>query len=379
KIFIIFLSFAFFVPTVAAARNNVNKKLNMLRVCVVNDKPSIYLKIKGPYTIETLHTKQIIEKSKRSLGTSKVVPTNSGLEIGDKTFSVYGIRIIPTVGANIYIDKRRFRGVIDIIRTKKTKLLVINHIDVEDYLYGVLYYETPHYWPMEALMVQAIAARTFALYRKEEMKKADYDLTSDVYSQVYGGQRGERWRTKWAVNLTKEKVLTYNRKIFPTYFHSICGGHTEDASNLWTTDLTPLKGRKCPYCKRTRRFSWKAMFSYKQMEQRLNAYGIKCKGVSYILEGKRNKSGRLTTIRIKDSNGVIDIPANKFRLALGPAMIRSTNFTIKITPKGVLFVGKGWGHGVGMCQWGAFGMAQRGYDHDQILYFYYPGTKIEKL
>jgi len=379
KLFINIVVIAFFASGMSWAGNSEKKNLNMIRVCVAKDKESIYLKVKGPYTIETLHTREVIEQSKRSLSSRKVVPTNNGMKIGKKEFAVYGIRIIPTLGANIYIDKRRFRGIIDIIRTKKMKILVINHIDVEDYLYGVLYYETPHYWPMETLMAQAIAARTFALYRKKERQKADYDLTNDVFSQVYGGKRGERWRTKRAVNLTKGEVLTYNGKIFPTYYHSICGGHTEDASLVWKTNLPPLKGRKCSYCKRTRRFNWKAMFSYKQIEKKLNAYGIKCSDVSYILEGKRDKSGRLKDVRIKDSKGVKDIPANDFRLALGSTKIRSTNFTIKITPKGVIFKGKGWGHGVGMCQWGAFGMAQNGYDHDEILRFYYPKAKIKKI
>ena len=259
------------------------------------------------------------------------------------------------------------------------KLLVINHVDVEDYLYGVLFYETPHYWPMETLMSQAITARTYALNRKNQMKNADFDLTSDTYSQVYGGKSGERWRTKWAVDLTKGKVLTYNGSIFPTYYHSTCGGHTEDANKVWGENIKPLKGVKCSYCSRAQGFNWKAMFSYKQIEECLNNYGIKCKDVSYIVKGQRDKSGRLETVRIKDEGGVKDIPSNKFRLALGGTRIRSTSFDIEITPKGIIFRGKGWGHGVGMCQWGAFGMAQKGYDHKQILSYYYPDSKIEKL
>ncbi len=358
---------------------HAKQKANMLRVCVAKNKPYITLQIKGRYTIETLHAKEILEFSRKSLKAKKVVPTHSGIKIGEVEFPVYAVRIIPTRGANIYIDKRRFRGIVDIIRTKKMKLLLINHVDVEDYLYGVLYYETPHYWPMETLMAQAIAARTYALYRKEEMKNGDYDLTSDTYSQVYGGKAGERWRTKRAVNLTMGKVLTYKGEIFPTYYHSICGGHTENAYMIWKTNLTPLEGRKCSYCKYARGYHWKAMFSYKQMEERLNKYGIKTKNITYIVEGKRDRSGRLQAVRIKDANGVKNIPSNSFRLALGSTMVKSANFTIKITPKGIIFRGKGWGHGVGMCQWGAFGMARHGFDHKQILQYYYPGAKIAKL
>ena len=134
---------------------------------------------------------------------------------------------------------------------------------------------------------------------------------------------------------------------------------------------------KCPYCKGAKGFYWKAMYSYKQMEERLNNYGIKIKGMKDIREGKKDSSGRLETIKVKDKTGEKYIKGFKFRLALGPNMIRSTNFTIKITKKGVIFRGKGWGHGVGMCQWGAFGMGKRRFNHELILDFYYPGTKIK--
>ena len=123
-------------------------------------------------------------------------------------------------------------------------------------------------------------------------------------------------------------------------------------------------------------WNWRASFSYKQMGERLNKYGIKVNGMSYIAEGKRNHSGRVETINIKDKEGAHEIKAYKFRLALGPNIIRSTNFTMRITPKGVIFNGKGWGHGVGMCQWGAFGMAKRRLNYKQILDYYYPGAKI---
>lgn len=329
--------------------------------------------------METLYTAQTIEKSHRSLRASKVIPVNSGLKIGGKLYQVYGARIVPRASANIYIDKSCFRGIVDIIRTKEMKLRVINHVELEDYLFGVLYNEVPHYWPMETLMAQAIAARTYALYRKEEMRTKEYDLTSDVYSQVYAGMRGEKWRTKRAVNLTRGQILTYNGKILPAYYHSICGGHTEDALKVWNFDTPPLRGVECQYCVNAKYFEWKAIFSYKQMEERLNAYGIKCRNVSYIVEGPRDASGRLETVRIKDSGGVKNIPANSFRLALSGTMIKSANFTIEITPKGVIFRGRGWGHGVGMCQWGAFGAANEGLGYKEILEYYYPGAKIEKI
>lgn len=374
-----FITVIIFAALSVLSSNAYPEEANMLRVCIENNKPSLHLKIKGPYVIQTLHTQEVIEKSKASLKSAEVLPTNSGVMIGLKEYPIFAVRIIPSVSSNIYIDKRRFRGIVDIMRTKDMKLLVINHIDIEDYLCGVLYYEVPHYWPMETIMAQAIAARTYALYRKNQKKDCDYDLTSDTYSQVYGGKAGERWRTKWAVNLTKGKVLTFKGEIFPTYYHSICAGHTEDATFVMDVNYAPVKGRVCDYCRGAKGYDWKAIFSYKQIEERLNNYGLRCNSVMNIAEGKRNKSGRLESVEIKDSAGRKNIPSHIFRLALGANVIRSTKFDIKITPKGVIFRGQGWGHGVGMCQWGAFGMARKGYDHKEILNFYYPGSEIAKI
>ncbi len=351
----------------------------MLRVRVARDKKSLSLSIKGPYIIETINTGEKLFESKKSLKKAKVYPTKLGIKIGKKEYPIFAVRIVPSVKGEITIDKRLFRGVIDVIRTKNKRILVINHIDVEDYLYGVLYYETPHYWPMEVLMAQAIAARTYALYTKKEMAGKEYDLTNDTFSQMYGGKKGERWKTRRAVDLTKNEVLTYKGNIFPTYYHSICGGHTEDSAELWKIKLEPLLGRKCGYCKKAPGYYWRTSYSYKQIEGKLNKAGIKCKHVSYILEGQRDRSGRLKTVRIKDASGIKNIPSNKFRLALGGTSIKSTNFIIEIKPAGILFRGKGWGHGVGMCQWGALTMAMQGHDHEQIVRFYYPKSKVKKL
>jgi len=348
-----------------------------IRVAVVRDKDKVSLLVKGPYEIKAIQTDLLLDKDQK-LSEREIIPTNTGFKMGDDDFKIYGMRIIPRTDSTIYIDGKSYRGIVDVIRTKNLKLLVVNHIDIEQYLYGVLYHEMPHYWPYETLKAQAVAARTFALYRINVCKEKDFDVTNDIYSQMYGGRKSERWRSTRAVKATHGEVLTYDGKVLPAYYHSICAGHTEDAEQVFDVKLTPLRGRKDPYCKGARNTAWKAMFSYRQMEDRLTKYGVKVKGFKSIEEGKRDPSGRLTTVDAKDSSGLIKIPAFKFRLALGPNVIKSTNFKIKVTPAGVVFRGTGWGHGVGMCQWGAFGMAKRRFNYRKILEFYYPGAKIER-
>jgi len=352
-----------------------------IRVCVAKEKDKILLGIKGPYDIKAINADRILG-SGRYLKEEYVIPTNSGITLGKKEYKIYGVRIVAKKSASIYVDKKRFRGIVDIVRTKDLDLMVVNHLDLEKYLYGVLHREVPYYWPMEALKAQAIAARTFALDRIKTMRDRDYDVTSDVYAQVYGGRTGERWRTSRAVKSTTGMVLTYEGNIIPAYYHSICGGHTEDAENVFNIKLAPLEGRSCHFCRGAKGMHWKARLSYKEIENRLNKYGINVKGIRSVTEGSRDKSGRLKAIKIKDTTGGKKIPCFKFRLAVGPNTIRSTNFTVKNAAKDAVFSGTGWGHGVGMCQWGAFGMAKRRINYKKILEYYYPGARItsyEKL
>lgn len=357
-----------------ASESYAEKCIN-IRVSVASGKDKVLLRVKGPYKIEAIDSALLLDTGRRLKGEC-IVPTNSGLLLGKREFKIYGIRIIPGKDGTVFVDKECFRGIVDIIRTEKLNLLIVNHLDIEKYLYGVLYHEVPHYWPMEALKAQAVAARTFALYRIQNMRDRDYDVTSDIYAQVYGGRLSERRSTKKAVDLTRGKVLTYNGAVISAYYHAMCGGHTENSKRVFDKDFPSLNGIHCRYCRGAPHMSWKAKLSYKEIEKRLNKYGIMVKGLNYIVCGKRNKSGRLESLKLRCSNGIKEIKGYKFRLALGPNLIKSANFTVRITRKGIIFRGRGWGHGVGMCQWGAFGMAKRRFNYKKILGFYYPGTKI---
>jgi len=349
-----------------------------IKVAVLIDGPRINLKINGAYSVYALPLFELLKEG-HGLKNVTIKPTYSGLLIGEEELKIYGIRIKADSVADIYINGRRFRGEMDIIRTEHLKLTAINRLDIEDYISGVLYHEVSHWWPMEALKVQAIASRTFAIYKSQESAGKDYDLRNDIYSQVYGGKTSEKFRTNRAVEQTAGKVLLYNGKILPAYFHATCGGHTEDASLLWNVDIPPLKGRPCKYCRKSPHFNWTRKIRLVDIEKQLNKNGYKVKDIRNIRVSSRDGSGRIKTVSIIDSLGTEKIPSNKFRLAVGPNLIRSANFTVQIKDGTAIFRGKGWGHGVGMCQWGACYMAKDRFKAEDILKFYYPGTKIVEL
>jgi len=378
---LIYLSIAFIsacasaLDDFASASSTANATSYAVRVAVIRNASEVSLKIKGHYTIYALPLLEQLGERTEFLKVD-VKPTNSGILIGLEPFNVYGVRIKTNGEANTYINDRRFRGDIDIIRTEETKLLVINHIGIEDYLSGVLYHEVSHLWPTEALKAQAIASRTFAVYKTIESIGKDYDLTNDVYSQVYGGRTSERRRTNRAVKETAGKILIYRNKVLPAYFHATCGGHTEDASLLWDVDIPPLKGKPCNYCGQSPHFKWTANIPLADIEKRLNDNSYKIKDIQDIKISSRDISGRVDSVNVISSIGTENIPANKFRLAIGPNLLRSANFEVVIRGRAALFNGRGWGHGVGMCQWGAYYMSRKGFSCDEILRFYYPGATI---
>jgi len=353
-------------------------KTQILRVAIIDDKSSVNLSLKGKYKISALNSGKTVLEGPYLIKT--VTAANSGIKIGNTSTGARGIRIKTARDGDVYVDSKRFRGDIDIVQKDNGKLLVINNISVEDYLYGVLYHEVSHRWPAECLKAQAIVSRTFALYQARQNKKQPYDLRCDIYSQVYGGKASEKWSTTKAVDSTRGKVLTYKGDIFPAYFHATCGGHTEDASNLWNIDLAPLKGVECGFCGRSKHYKWTNRIPLARVEAKLKDAGYKMSRIVSARVLSKNASGRADKIEINDNSGVtVIITAKDFRQMLGPNDVRSTKFDASVQGAELVLDGFGWGHGVGMCQWGAFGMSEKGKKCEEILKFYYPGAEITTI
>ncbi len=350
----------------------------IVRVAIIEDRASVNLSLKGRYKISALDDGRILKQGPYLNG--KVTVSKDGIVIGGKAIGASGIKIWVLKDSNIYIDSRRFRGNVDIIRKDNGKLLVINNIGLDEYLYGVLYHEVSHRWPAECLKAQAITARTFALEQARQNKTQVYDLRCDIYSQVYGGRTGEKWSTTHAVDATRGKVLTFNGDIFPAYYHATCSGHTEDASNLWKIDIAPLKGVPCNFCGHSKHYRWTREIPLTKIESSLKKAGHDIGHIVFAGVVSKNKSGRNEKIEFKDGSGAsFSLSGKDFRQVFGPNEIRSTKFDVKIKGPNLVLDGMGWGHGAGMCQWGAYGMSMRGKKCDEILKYYYPGAEITTI
>lgn len=276
----------------------------------------------------------------------------------------------------VQVNKSSYRGIIEVRKSRKGTILVVNELDIEDYLKGVVAEEMPYDWEPEALKAQAVVARSFALYRKRAAGRRPYHIGATVNGQVYSGVRGERPETVRAVEETDGIVIAYGGRTIPAFFHSSCGGHTEDAAELWEIDEPYLKGVDCD-CQRISKYgAWERRFSLDDIEAALRKKGYAFPPVFFLRTGSITAAGRVREIELVTRNGSKTIPAEDLRRAVGYAEIPSVFFELSVSGRDVVFSGRGLGHGVGLCQWGAKWMAEQGLGYQSIISHYYPGTRL---
>ncbi|MCA9507411.1 MAG: SpoIID/LytB domain-containing protein [Myxococcales bacterium] len=244
-------------------------------------------------------------------------------------------------------------------------------LDLEKYVAAVLAGEVHESWPMEALKAQAIAARTFALLRMQERKNRPFHTQSSVTDQVF--KHHESQKLTKAAKETRGIVLTYRGRLIEASFHSTCGGHTCDSKSVWGKSYDYLQGVPCSYCSNSPTFRWKQSIPLPEVEQKLK------QKISFINVLQRGPYGRVLEFLIK-GNRQQEIKGQTFRTLMGTMRIKSTMITnLSIKNNTIIFSGQGFGHGVGMCQYGALGMAKMGKNTRQILLYYYPHTKLAKI
>lgn len=275
---------------------------------------------------------------------------------------------------------------------------VVNALPIEAYLAGVVGAEMPSYWEPAALSAQAIAARTYCWFFKNYRSgNRQWDVKSTQADQVYRGVSAETATIWEAVTATEGLVLMWRPEggvdeVFPAYYSSACGGHTESSGAVFGRSYGPLVARACPYCAGVAKasfFSWPAVeYDLDEAEAKLAARYSKLRDLGPIktIEAARTSDHdgftRVTSVRVVGENGKSDILRGEdLRLTLDPSGMRIKSIACKISQAGGrvrLGPGKGFGHGVGMCQCGAQGMARSGKSARQILEFYYPGATIAR-
>jgi stage II sporulation protein D len=254
---------------------------------------------------------------------------------------------------------------------------VVNVLDLEEYLYGVVPKEAPSQWQMAALRAQAIVARTYALYKRSRRVNRDYDLAAQyIRDQHYEGFSAEQGRTTQAVNDTKGLVLTCHGELIPAYYHAESAGYTEDSERVWSSPHPCLRAVKAPMYPASPYLQWSVSLPLQDIQTALTKAGYAVGAIRGLEPIEHSPSGRVTLLKISHKFGQTVVRGTDFRLALGPEIIRSTLFSVQLRDGRAFFQGQGWGHGVGLCQWCSQGMAELGYDYEAILTHYYQGAKL---
>ncbi|WP_017652953.1 SpoIID/LytB domain-containing protein [Fortiea contorta] len=282
--------------------------------------------------------------------------------------------IEPTGKGFVYIGDRWYRGRTLVIPTQKG-LTAVNWVDLEEYLYSVIGGEMDARWPQEALKAQAIAARTYALYEREKQRTSNpiYDLgDSPDRWQIYKGIISESPNTYAAVDTTAGQVLTYNNKIILSVFHACSGGHTENVEDVWGNTLPYLRAVQ-DYDQNIRECNWVRTFSPNEIGSRIAGVG----NVKDIVAEALSPFRSVKALRIVGDQGTKILQGEDVRTAL---RLKSTRFQVNKGADGSFVLqGLGYGHGLGMSQWGAYNLAQRGANHLQILGHYYKGVALTPI
>ncbi len=453
KIFFLFLGISIFLIFTLISNTSDADKSPILRVGIFLNQDEVNISGDGPFKIYNLKSKGLISEEHNKI--VKMLPHNKGIEILGKGVYSGPINIIPVGNTKIMVivngQKYRYRGNIEIVIDKDyKKLSVINIIGIEEYLYGVLKKEISPHWPAEVLKAQAVAARTFAIFNMNKYIDQGYNICASTNSQAYGGVNHEDPLTNRAVNETRGVIIAYKGKSINAVYHSDSGGYTEDSENVWGSYVPYLRSVKSKYEEFVSppHHTWTYSITKEDLTERLLEQGYEIDGIVSIEPVEKSKTGRVSKLAfISKNNKIVYIKTNDLRKLIGPDLIRSSLFNIKVVgeeliieaeregkeeiekeeqkesvkeileqkkdwtikelvelmkkrreesekgkeqevtlaevktsniPLTFLFSGLGNGHGVGMSQWGAYGMALQGYKYQDILKYYYQGIDIIK-
>lgn len=326
-----------------------------------------------------LKIKVLIYKGKSLTSVKNISLKEDQVKYEGKSYSLENNQTIFEVEENnpIMIKGNSFIGKVLVV--KKKFIYVVNILPIEKYLLGVVRKEISYSWPDEAIRAQAIAARSYGYRKYLENYDKLYHLKGNTSDQAFGGILNVHDNIVRGVRDTEGKILVYDDYPILTFFHASCGGMTEKASNVWPTseDLPYFQNIRCSYCTTHPHYSWKYQVGVDKINQKLSSKLGK-QVTSFHIQ-KLSSSGRVSQITVSTRKGRETISGNDFRLAVGTTDLLSTKFKIKRNGDQYYIDGKGFGHGVGLCQWGAKTMAEKGYSAKRILNFYYHKIRFSNI
>lgn len=373
-----------------------------VRVLLLDNTTDCTLTVASPYSIIDAQTqnKVLMYQDQKPDATINITVSAGKIAVNGQPIASSDIMILPDSPHILNLNGDDYRGKLKLILNPDANSFdVINFVPLEPYLAGAVGAEMPDYWEPAALQAQAIAARTYCLYIKKHFgSNRSWDVKQTAANQVYLGVGAESAQVWDAVDKTSGQVLVCRQtdgfeELFPAYYSSTCGGHTENSMNVFGDSFEPLAGVPCPYCENVAKpsfFLWPTVQFDKptvtknllQRYPQLEKLG-EIENIEPEKQSDYGKFSRLILVKLLGSTGKSDfLRAEDLRLAIDPTGLKLKSTICQIVNMGnkwAFISGRGFGHGVGMCQCGAQAMARQGKIASQILFYYYPGSKIARV
>lgn len=392
----------FLITIYLSLQLNYATEIPILDVAVLEKKTSVF--------ISAQHGFQVFNFSDRKKLFTRWNGKSLKFKVTERGFgflhfnNLQSVTIEPFKKGLVYVNGKGYRGKLKLYEDQFGKLTVLNLVDIESYLFGVIKSEMLINSPIEALKAQAVVARTYAIRNKDKFRREGFGLTDDVRSQVYNGIEDEHPIARKVVKYTHGKILTYENKPISGFYHSACGGSTL-ASKDWHGKGVPyLKSKECKWCSGYRNYVWDYELSYAGLSGYLNQKGEKIRKINEV-KFEHDPNGRVKLVRISHQDGKLKISGTAFRQMISASKVRSTIFkSIGNQDNGARDInteeeiavmqilrnynrrfsklkirGTGFGHGVGLCQWGAKGLAKQALKYPDILKYYFTGVDLKKI
>lgn len=308
----------------------------------------------------------------------RVVPVRQAMSIGSRSVQTLAVRLEPRRGP-LRIGTRDYGGVLELWRIGEG-LTLINALPLEEYVAGTVRAEASERWPTESLRAMAVVARTYTAFHQGRNAGKAFHLKASNQDQNYAG-RVARGSPAWeAARATAGQVLTWHGTVFPAFYHSDSGGFTEAAQTIFSGEgVPPLAGIRDEFSMESPNYTWALTLPLATVAERLRRGGLNVGQITGFTVLERSPSFRVARLAVEHSRGSTTLRGVDFRRLLGYDVLKSTLFVPVIERGAVRFEGRGWGHGAGLSQFGAKGMADRGYTYPQILRHYYPGAELSRL
>lgn len=329
-----------------------------------------------------------------------VTSTGTGGGSREPRGATYSVRVEPAGEAPLTLGGSPYRGAIEVYAVEESGLNAVNELPLEDYLLGVVPIEIGPREPDEvaAVAAQAVAARTYAVSHLRAREEMGFDLFGTVEDQAYGGMAAERDEATRAVRATAGRVLMYDGLPIRAMYHSTCGGRTAPVEDVLDREPAPyLKSvaDRAPdgtdYCAISPRYRWVEELTPRDLNGRIRSqvrriFGAPAEHTGELLGvriAERTTTGRVRALALRGTRSEFVLERLDIRIALQNdegRILGSTDFDIAVRPDDVIELrGRGFGHGSGMCQWGAIGRARAGQDWETILSTYYPGAELVSI